>query len=98
MWKLLRIENIKICKSGEDPLEVNDDENHLEPNNKGNMKIPETKQNTEKLKEPNARRTRSNTKRQSQSKEVSVYTRSPTTIPAIKCKNITRTMCTKAFL
>lgn len=30
--------------------------------------------------------------------QVSVYTRSPTTIPAIKCKNITRTMCTKAFL
>ncbi|VDN85619.1 unnamed protein product [Brugia pahangi] len=72
MWKLLRIEDIKIGKSGEvRPLEVNDDENHLEPNNKENMKIPETKQKTEKLEESSAMRTRSNTKRQSQSKGVS---------------------------
>ncbi|VDN95758.1 unnamed protein product [Brugia pahangi] len=31
------------------PLEVNDEEIHLEPNKKENMKIPETEQNTEEL-------------------------------------------------
>uniref|UniRef100_A8PIT2 DUF5641 domain-containing protein n=1 Tax=Brugia malayi TaxID=6279 RepID=A8PIT2_BRUMA len=51
------------------PLEVNDEEIHLEPNKKENMKIPETKQNTEELQEPIAMRTRSNTKRQSRLKE-----------------------------
>ncbi|VIO92955.1 Uncharacterized protein BM_BM17454 [Brugia malayi] len=80
------------------PLEVNDEEIHLEPNKKENMKIPETEQNTEELQEPIAMRTRSNTKRQSRLKEVNVYTRSPITLPAIKCNNITRTVCTKAFL
>ncbi|VIO92086.1 Uncharacterized protein BM_BM17403 [Brugia malayi] len=53
------------------PLEVNDEEIHLEPNEKENMKIPETEQNTEELQEPIAMRTRSNTKRQSRLKEVS---------------------------
>uniref|UniRef100_A0AAF5RY68 DUF5641 domain-containing protein n=1 Tax=Wuchereria bancrofti TaxID=6293 RepID=A0AAF5RY68_WUCBA len=137
------------------PLEVNEEEIHFEPNKKENMKIPETEQNTEELQEPIAMRTRSNTKRQSRSKEVSksnlmvlllsvsmlytlmipvkakkecqwktgipfnipekwnceeitaqnssllqvnVYARSPITVPAIKCNNITRTVCTKAFL
>uniref|UniRef100_A0AAF5PLG9 DUF5641 domain-containing protein n=1 Tax=Wuchereria bancrofti TaxID=6293 RepID=A0AAF5PLG9_WUCBA len=80
------------------PLEVNDGEIHLEPNKKENMKIRETEQKTEKLQEFTAMRTRSNTKRQSRSKEVNVYTRSPITVPAIKCSNITRTVCTKAFL
>uniref|UniRef100_A0AAF5Q771 Uncharacterized protein n=1 Tax=Wuchereria bancrofti TaxID=6293 RepID=A0AAF5Q771_WUCBA len=56
------------------------------------MKIPETEQNTEEFQELIAMRTRSNTKRQSRSKEVNVYTRSPITVPAIKCNNITRTV------
>ncbi|VDM23527.1 unnamed protein product [Wuchereria bancrofti] len=134
---------------------VNDEENHLELNNKESTKVLETEQNIGKLQEPIAMRTRSNTKRQSRSKEVSksnlivsllsvsmlytlmitvkakkecqwetgipfnipekwnceeitaqnssllqvnVYTRSPITVPAIKCNNITRTVCTKAFL
>ncbi|VIO94617.1 Uncharacterized protein BM_BM3070 [Brugia malayi] len=51
------------------PLEVNDEEIHLEPNKKENMKFPETEQNTEELQEPIAMRTRSNTKRQSRLKE-----------------------------
>uniref|UniRef100_A0AAF5PNU1 DUF5641 domain-containing protein n=1 Tax=Wuchereria bancrofti TaxID=6293 RepID=A0AAF5PNU1_WUCBA len=67
------------------PLEVNDEEIHLEPNKKENMKIPETEQNTEELQEPIEMRTRSNTKRQSRSKEVNVYTRTPIKVPAIKC-------------
>nr|CDP95464.1 Bm9790 [Brugia malayi] len=51
------------------PLEVNDEEIHLKPNKKENMKFPETEQNTEELQEPIAMRTRSNTKRQSRLKE-----------------------------
>uniref|UniRef100_A8QAW8 Integrase core domain containing protein n=1 Tax=Brugia malayi TaxID=6279 RepID=A8QAW8_BRUMA len=59
------------------PLEVNDEEIHLEPNKKENMKIPETEQNTEELQEPIAMRTRSNTKRQSRLKENQTTTTAP---------------------
>uniref|UniRef100_A0AAF5RTK0 Uncharacterized protein n=1 Tax=Wuchereria bancrofti TaxID=6293 RepID=A0AAF5RTK0_WUCBA len=78
------------------PLEVNGGENHPKLNNKEGMKVLETEQKTGELQEYIAIRARSNKKRQSQSK--GVYTRNPITVPAIKCNNITRTVCTKAFL
>lgn len=59
------------------PLEVNDEEIHLKPNKKENMKIPEAEQNTEELQEPIAMRTRSNTKRQSRLKEDKTTTTAP---------------------
>ncbi|VBB34323.1 unnamed protein product, partial [Acanthocheilonema viteae] len=54
------------------PLEVEDEDDHLELNNKESTKILETEQDTGKSQEPIAIRTRSSTKRKLQSKAASL--------------------------
>uniref|UniRef100_A0A8R1XYB1 Integrase catalytic domain-containing protein n=1 Tax=Onchocerca volvulus TaxID=6282 RepID=A0A8R1XYB1_ONCVO len=84
------------------PLEVDD-----VSNSRSQSPVFEKPMNKSKQEEPIARRTRSATRNRVPeatpeqnftSTTVAVYTRTHVRIPAIRCNNITRTVCTKAFL
>ncbi|VDM94746.1 unnamed protein product, partial [Onchocerca ochengi] len=84
------------------PLEVDD-----VSNSRSQSPVFEKPMNGSKQEEPIARRTRSATRNRVPeatpeqnftSTTVAVYTRTHVRIPAIRCNNITRTVCTKAFL